>query len=159
MQLPWRIPFRPSGKLAALLCLAHGGVALALVLLVLERRELLWLLAVLLPLIAASLAWQLLRLYGARRVVFLTLHRDGAVAVELQRHDMTRVQGRIEPRTTVMPWLTVLLLRSSDGRRLSLTLLSDALAEDDFRRLRLWLRWIALGDEAASTRQILGSVR
>lgn len=157
MQLPWRISLRPSGKLAALLCLAHGGVVLALVLLVLERRELLWLLAVLLPLIAASLAWQLLRSYGARRVVFLTLKGDGAV--ELQCHDMTLVQGRIEPRTTVMPWLTVLLLRSSDGRRLSLTLLPDALAEDDFRRLRLWLRWIALGDEAASTRQILGSVR
>ncbi|SMB26691.1 conserved protein of unknown function [Sterolibacterium denitrificans] len=140
-----------------LLCLAHGGVALALLLLVLERHDLLWLLAVLLPLIAASLAWQLLRLYGPRRVVCLTLQRDGVV--ELQYHDdaATFVQGRVESQTTVMPWLTVLLLRSSSGRRLSLTLLPDALDGEDFRRLRLWLRWIALEAEAGRDRQMFGN--
>lgn len=141
-----------------LLWLAHGGVALALLLLVLERQDLLWLPAVLLPPIAASLAWQLLRLYGPRRVVCLTLHRDGAV--ELQRHDdaATLVRGRVDPQTTVMSWLTVLLLRSSSGRRLSLTLLPDALDGEDFRRLRLWLRWIALEAGAGRDRQMSGNL-
>ena len=40
----------------------------------------------------------------------------------------------------VMPWLTILQLKIADKREY-LVLLPDALDADDFRRLRVWLRW------------------
>ena len=42
----------------------------------------------------------------------------------------------------VLPWLVVLHLRL-EGRRLMLpvVLLPDSMGNDDFRRLRVWLRW------------------
>lgn len=158
MQLPCRIPCRTSTTLVWLLAIVHGGVAMALALLVAERRELLWFLAALWPLIVFSLAWQLRRLYGSRSVVSLMLRQDGAI--DLQRKDGVLLQGRVLPQTTVISWLVVLLLRQENGRTLALTLLPDALAVDDFRQLRLWLRWMALGDETetASPQSVLGKL-
>ena len=40
----------------------------------------------------------------------------------------------------VLPFLVVLLYRS-EGRLCTLTLLGDSLPADQFRQLRLWLRW------------------
>ncbi|MBV2235744.1 MAG: hypothetical protein KUL75_09395 [Sterolibacterium sp.] len=151
MQLPWQITLRPSGRLAALLWLAHGGIACTLILLLLRRPELSWLLLVLLSVTAVSLFVQMQHLYGARRVLGLTLNKDGTISVQCS--DQTCLQGRIKPQTAVWPWMAVLLLRLDDGRHWSLTVLSDALSDDDFRRLRLWLRWFALNESAAGKRQ------
>ncbi len=38
--------------------------------------------------------------------------------------------------------LTVIEFKQTDGRVLSLVLLPDSLAADDYRRLRIWLRWV-----------------
>jgi len=46
----------------------------------------------------------------------------------------------VQPHTLVLSFLVVLLYRQ-EGRLRSLTLLSDSLAAEDFRQLRLWLRW------------------
>ncbi len=44
--------------------------------------------------------------------------------------------------TYVMPFLTILNLRDGDSGALRrVTLLPDSLEADDFRQLRVWLRW------------------
>ena len=47
------------------------------------------------------------------------------------------------PGTTVHPWLTALRLRDDDGRVHRLVVLPDAMDRQDFRRLRVFLRWQA----------------
>lgn len=46
----------------------------------------------------------------------------------------------LHPHTTVLPFLVVLLYRQKN-RLQSLVLLKDSLEAEDFRQLRLWLRW------------------
>ncbi|MDP1636163.1 MAG: hypothetical protein Q8L69_15965, partial [Gallionellaceae bacterium] len=46
----------------------------------------------------------------------------------------------VHPHTLVLSFLVVLLYREH-GRLCSLTLLPDSSTAEDFRQLRLWLRW------------------
>jgi hypothetical protein len=48
--------------------------------------------------------------------------------------------GALHPHTFVSSFLVVLLYRRNDRLR-ALTLLGDSLPVEDFRQLRLWLRW------------------
>ncbi len=138
MQLPLSLSLRPSRRLFLLLTLAHGAAAAALAALGLDP----WIGVPMLLGVILSLAWQLRRLFGAQRIVELILHKDGAL--EYVRRDGTAASGKVDPQTMVTAWLTVLLLRSGAGRRCeALTLLPDTLESEDFRRLRLWLRWLA----------------
>lgn len=48
----------------------------------------------------------------------------------------------LQPQTVVLPFLVVLLYRQASRRRLqALLILSDSLSAEDFRYLRIWLRW------------------
>lgn len=47
----------------------------------------------------------------------------------------------LQGSTVVHPWLTV--IRLSTGRRHEVVVCPDAIDADDFRRLRVWLRWKA----------------
>jgi len=48
----------------------------------------------------------------------------------------------LQPQTVVLPFLVVLLYRQASRRRLqALLILSDSLSSEDFRYLRIWLRW------------------
>lgn len=38
--------------------------------------------------------------------------------------------------------LTVIQFRLVTGKRIAITLLADSLAPDDYRHLRIWLRWV-----------------
>lgn len=49
----------------------------------------------------------------------------------------------ILPGATVHPWLTVLRLEFAAGERCTLLLTPGAMPADDFRRLRVFLRWRA----------------
>lgn len=73
-----------------------------------------------------------------------------AARVELQRDGGVRVidrrgreyQARLTRSTMVTPWLVILVLatgRLRPARTLLVPL--DSLPSDDFRRLRVWLRW------------------
>ena len=124
----------PSRRLVALLALAHAAAAVAVLLLALS-----WWFKLMLLLVILASAWRtLLRLFGAQRIASVTLHADGGA--EFSRCNGSRTQVLIEPESTVTALMTVLLLRV-EGRREALVLLADALSNDDFRRLRLWLRW------------------
>ncbi|MCM8612216.1 MAG: hypothetical protein NFW15_08110 [Candidatus Accumulibacter sp.] len=51
------------------------------------------------------------------------------------------VACQVQPETTVFGRLVVLRVRDDQARRRSLTLLPDSLPTEQFRLLRLWLRW------------------
>ena len=142
MQLPVTLTLHPSRRLSLLLLAVHGG-ALGLVAAVPLSP---WIKLILLLGVLWS-AWRAANnIQGRQRIVHLTLHGDGLM--EYRRFSGQGGESRIHPHTTVMPWLTVVLLRS--GRRLEplepLVLLPDSLAGEEFRKLRLWLRWQAALD-------------
>jgi hypothetical protein len=68
----------------------------------------------------------------------LVLRADGRL--EIVGADGTASDVVVHPHSLVLSFLVVLLYRY-DGRLRSLTLLADSLAAEDFRQVRLWLRW------------------
>ncbi len=103
-----------------------------------------WFKLVLLVAIFTSAGHHLFRLTGRRRIRCLILKDDGHL--EFSRVDGTGGEARISPQTTVTPLLVILLLCHSK-RIEALVLLPDALSAEDFRLLRLWLRWcVAIND-------------
>ena len=49
----------------------------------------------------------------------------------------------LHPQSTVLPGIAVLRYKPADERRwLARVILADSLSRDDFRRLRVWLRWL-----------------
>jgi toxin CptA len=135
VQLPITIPLRRSPRLLWVLGLAH-----------LAAVGLLWPLvipvAAKVPLAAAILfsAWR--SLGRAFRPAYAALHLGKDGTLEVDGGSGARLAAAVLPQTTVLPGLVVLLLRL--GRHtVSLALPRDAMAADDHRRLRLWLRWRA----------------
>jgi len=72
----------------------------------------------------------------------LTQEREGGLGCEAARRDGGRTACRILGGSVALPWLVVLRLRPQ-GRRLAwpVALLPDALAAEEFRALRVALRW------------------
>lgn len=124
------VSIKPSRRLLLVQLLAHAIAAGA----VLASAIAPWIAALLLLLVGASLA----RLRAATSVTGLLLHGDGRC--ETVGADGTANEAVIHPHTLVLAFLVVLLYRQ-DGRLRSLTLLGDSLPNEDFRQLRLWLRW------------------
>ena len=124
------VSIRPSRRLLLIQSLAHVVAAGA----VLAASLPSWLTAVFLLLIGASLA-------HARRMSppeSLILRGDGQL--QTVGANGTASAAVVQPHTLVLSFLVVLLYRQ-EGRLRSLTLLSDSLAAEEFRQLRLWLRW------------------
>ena len=86
----------------------------------------------------AASAWNRL----SPRVTAIRLEADGGFSVR-------RVDGEsfaaatLLPGATVHPWLTVVRLRSGDVRFGTVIAAVDSLSNEDFRRLRIFLRWRA----------------
>ncbi|KAF0165008.1 MAG: hypothetical protein FD157_1689 [Rhodocyclaceae bacterium] len=127
---PLSVSIRPSRRLLLIQLTAHVVAAGA----VLAATVPSWLAAVLLLLIGASLA----RLRAVSPVASLVLRGDGRL--ETVGADGTATEVVVHPHTFVLSFLVVLLYRQQ-GRLRSLTLLADSLAAEDYRQLRLWLRW------------------
>lgn len=132
MRFPLHIELRRSRLLSALTVVLHGvaGVCLLFVPWPPALRYLLLLVVVL-------SAWFVLR---GPRFVGLCLLDNHALACRLASGEHIPVV--VQPDTVVCSRLIVLRVRDGDtGRRCSLTLLPDSLPADQFRLLRLWLRW------------------
>jgi toxin CptA len=71
----------------------------------------------------------------------LRLEADGGIQVAGERQDF--LPATILPGATVHPWLTVLRLELADGRRCALLVTTGTTSPDEFRRLRVFLRWRA----------------
>ena len=134
MQLPISMKLQPSRDLALLLVAAHAGAILA----VGSLEQPAWVMLPLLLLLFIS-AWSCHRCwYGVRRIVLLSLRDQGALEYVRQNGDVG--EATVHRQSTVTPSLTVILLKG-DERVEALVLLPDALNRDDYRRLRVWLRW------------------
>lgn len=124
------IPLRPSRRLLFVQVVAHTVAAGA----VLASTIPSWLAVLLVLLVGLSLARQQ-RLLPVAAIV---LRGDGNI--EIVGADGTANEAVVHPHTLVLSFLVVLLYRQQ-GRLRSLTLPGDSLASEDFRQLRLWLRW------------------
>lgn len=134
MQLPITLKLRPSRKLALLLFVTH--LAALFVLGSIELPD--WIRLVLPFLILISLWNGLNHMYGARRIVLLTI-RDKEV-LEYVRLNGESGEAGIDLQSTVSLLLTVILLKQKK-RLEALVLLPDSLSHEDYRCLRLWLHW------------------
>lgn len=146
MQLPLALDLRPSRSLGWILVIAHG-----LALIVAMRADLPavfpWLLV---PAVFLSLTVAFVRIYGVRRTPRIVLRSDGLM--EFWRGGRLSAPLAIHPHSTVTTGLTVILF--VEGKRLgALVLLPDMLGSaDDYRRLRLWLRWQAAAASPGGSR-------
>ena len=134
-----KISLRPSRFLAAILIFAHAG-AIALALLV---DIPLWL-----KVVAVTLLIIQCLLLACRQA--LLLGPNSALALEVSSDHQFSMQTRasgwsdydVLGTTYVTPYLTVLNLRGHGERGARhVTLLPDSLHAEDFRKLRVWLRW------------------
>lgn len=134
-----KISLRPSWLLAGILLLAHGA-AIAMVLLV---NFPLWLNLIATALLIVNLT-MVVRLYA------LLLAPGAAVAIEISSDNNLGIQTRalewcdydVLGSTYVMPYLAILNLRQCESHATKwIALLPDSLHAEDFRKLRVWLRW------------------
>ncbi|MDP3513614.1 MAG: hypothetical protein Q8S20_12765 [Sulfuritalea sp.] len=124
------VAIKSSRRLLFVQSLAHLAAAAA----VLASHVPSWLAALLLLLVGASLA----RLRRLLPVTGLVLGGDGRL--QTVAADSTASEATVHPHTLVLSFLVVLLYRQH-GRLRALTLPGDSLSAEDFRQLRLWLRW------------------
>jgi toxin CptA len=127
---PVSVLLNPSRRLLVLQSLAHVVAAGA----VAASTIPFWLAGLLLILVGFS--WARVRRRSA--LTGLVLRGDGGI--ETIGPDAASIAAVIHPHTLVLSFLVVLLYRQNN-RLQALTLLGDSLSAEDFRQLRLWLRW------------------
>jgi toxin CptA len=88
--------------------------------------------------ILAVLTWHRL----SPRLSAIRLEASGQISLTCQ-HDQTFLLAELLPGATVNPWLTVVRLKTDDGQIYPLLVAADSMPPDDFRRLRVFMRWRA----------------
>lgn len=73
----------------------------------------------------------------------LRLSKDGQLSIRFRGKEETFFPVIIQPGVTVHPLLTVLSMEY-EAHHLLLVITPDCLAAEDFRRLRVWLKWQAI---------------
>ena len=132
MQFPIFIELRRSRYLSVILLLFHflAAVCIAVV-------SLPWLMRLVLIALVAISFWRVIR---AGPIVGLALSLHGGLHCLLAGEK--RMPAVILPDTTVFSHLIVLHVRVGEDRRASyLSVLPDQMPPEEFRILRLWLRW------------------
>jgi toxin CptA len=151
---PWpqgaalRLRLAPSRQLAWLLGLGHAGAVLLSWITPLK-----WWLSLPLSLAALASLRYGLRYHALRSapdaLVGLELRPDGSAAVRDRSGRWT--QAQVLGSSFVSPGLTILNLRLAKAH-CSLVVAPDSLDADDFRRLRVWLRWRGAPQDAPGGR-------
>ncbi len=129
----------PSRRLAGLLVGMHVFAAALFWLAPLPH----WLAALLMPVLLGS-AWHTLRRDGFRKLSYslIGLRLDADCRCEFQTRTGAWHEAALLGSSFVSPYLTVLNLKPAGGRRVKhLVILPDAIYAEDFRRLRVWLKW------------------
>jgi toxin CptA len=145
-----RLSLAPSRRLAWLLGVSHAGaIVLSWVI------PLKWWLSLALSLAALASLRDSLRYHALRSapgaLIGLELRTDGSAAV--QDHLGRWSEARLLGSSFVSPALTILNL-AVPGVRLhrSLVVAPDSLSADEFRRLRVWLRWRGTPEDVRTSR-------
>ena len=134
-----KINLRPSRILVAILVFAHAAAIAMVVLAGLP----LWLALLAIMALAASLV------YDVRQTAMLRAP-DAVSAFEITADDKFSIQTRrgewleceLLGSTYVTYFLTILNLKAIDsGKNKRAVILPDSLDAEDFRKLRVWLRW------------------
>ncbi|HEY6239806.1 MAG TPA: protein YgfX [Burkholderiales bacterium] len=133
-----RFDLKPSIRLAGVLLLAHVLALAALWVSLAGWARYLAACGILLS-AAACLAAALHR--SSRTAVSLELHADGRASWRDRSGGWH--EGRLAGDHFVSAALVVLGLVQPEGDRKSLVLMADSASPEDFRRLRVWLRWRA----------------
>ena len=129
----------PSRRLAGLLVGMHAFAATLFWLVPLSH----WLAVLLMPVLLGS-AWHALRSDGFRTLPhsLMALRLDEDCRCEFQTRTGTWHEAVLLGSSFVAPYLTVLNLKPAGARRVKhLVILPDAVNAEDFRRLRMWLKW------------------
>jgi len=138
-----KLAIRPSRQLALLLGLAHAAAAGACLVVAMP----VFLKIVLVLVVGASCGRALYGpalLRSPRAIVALEISEGGALLFQTRRGDWEK--GTLLDSSFVAPYLTVLNLKSEGGRfARHVVILPDSVAADEFRRLRVWLRWHKTG--------------
>ncbi|MEF8734418.1 MAG: protein YgfX [Candidatus Accumulibacter meliphilus] len=133
MQFPIDIALCRSRLLFVLTALLHALAAACLFVLPWPLSIRLLLLAI----VALSL-W--LQIWRPSRVVGLRLAASGELSCHFANGDQVFV--RVQPDTVVFSQFLVLRVRAGESGRLeTLALFPDSMSTEQFRLLRLWLRW------------------
>jgi hypothetical protein len=134
MYFPANLDIQPSRRLRAALVFFHLAAFLSLILILPEW----WATAAALAMLASAMqCWR--NLSG---VVRLSLGADGRV--EWNFEDGRRTPGEVLGDSTCFPGLAVLrIVLAGEKRCRNLILLGDSFSDHEFRRLRIWLRWVA----------------
>ncbi|HYO26909.1 MAG TPA: protein YgfX [Azonexus sp.] len=88
--------------------------------------------------IVAGLAWRRLGL----GISAIKLEQDGQISLAATG-DSEFIEADLLAGATVHPWLTVIRLKTADQRQHLLIVAVDSMKAEDFRRLRVFLRWRA----------------
>ncbi|HQU79979.1 MAG TPA: hypothetical protein PLU47_10995 [Azonexus sp.] len=142
MQFPIHIGLRRSRFLEAAvvsITLLTSGVTLALPWSTTARAT-----SFLLVLIAGGLAWRRL----GPTLSAIRLERAGQILVVVAGN-AEFAEAELLAGATVHPWLTVVRLKTQDERTHLLITAVDSMKPEDFRRLRIFLRWQAVVSEEA----------
>lgn len=129
----------PSRRLAGLLAGMHGFAAALFWLAPLPH----WI-AVLLVAVLLGSAWRTLRSDGFRTVPhsLIALRLDADCHCEFQTRAGAWHEATLLGSSFAAPYLTVLNLKPAGGRLVKhLVILPDAVNAEEFRRLRVWLKW------------------
>ena len=134
-----KINLRPSRILVAILVFAHAAAIAMVVLAGLP----LWLALVAIAALVASLVyavWQTALLRAQDAVRALEITADDKFSIQTRRGE--RLECEVLGSTYVTFFLTILNLKAlNSGGNKRAVILPDSLDAEDFRKLRVWLRW------------------
>lgn len=134
----FEVELRPSRRLAGLLGIAHGGVLLLLPTLPIAT----WLalpIAVLLVISAVLTISHYALQRGIKAVTALKL--TDRERLQIRSADGIWHEGLLLGSSTVGAAIAVLNIRMNSGGIRHVVILGDGIDANDFRRLRVWLRW------------------
>lgn len=135
---PLRVELKPSHRLAALLGAAHGGVLLLLMILPLPQWSIVLIAVLLLGSAVHTIARHARRL-GKHAVTALELiDRE---QLQFRTGDGVWHRGELLDSSTISLWIVLLNIRTDRGRNRHVVIPGDGIGADDFRHLRVWLRW------------------
>ena len=134
-----QVTLSPSRRLTAVLASAHLGLATALLPLPWPTG---WTAAAIAFVLAGAVPGIVLHALRRSRsaIVRLELRLDGGI--RLHHRDGRQSHGIVNADSTVTPWLTVVGVKvPGRWRSIHVVVLPDAIDAEDFRRLRVRLRW------------------